>query len=147
MSLEKWVEYGWLRPEATSLDEIQGLLSIVDRGLHDSKVEEISIDLRFMAFNSALTAATVALRAAGFRVSSQAGHHVKTIESLEFTHPEGRTFVQKLKVMSNKRNRSNYDVAGAVSDQDLQSMMKLAADLQSRLRAWLRKEHPELLKG
>jgi hypothetical protein len=148
MSLEKWVEYGWLRPEATSPDEIQGLLSIVDRGLHDSKVEEISIDLRFIAaFNSALTAATVALRAAGFRVSSQAGHHVKTIESLEFTHPEGRTFIQKLKVMSNKRNRSSYDAAGAVSDQDLQSMMRLAADLQSKLQTWLRKEHPELLKG
>ena len=67
MSLEKWVEYGWLKREATSPDEIHGLLSIVDRGLHDSKVEAISIDLRFIAaFNSGLAAATAALRAGGF---------------------------------------------------------------------------------
>ena len=60
MSLEKWVEYGWLRREATSPDEIEGLLSIVDRGLCDSRVEAISTDLRFLAaFNSALTAATI----------------------------------------------------------------------------------------
>ena len=88
MSLEKWVEYGWLKREPTSRDEIEGLLGIADRGLLDSKVEAISTDLRFIAaFNSALAAATAALRAAGFRTSTQAGHHVKTIESLEFTLP------------------------------------------------------------
>jgi hypothetical protein len=30
MSLEKWVEYGWLKREPTSRDEIEGLLSIAD---------------------------------------------------------------------------------------------------------------------
>lgn len=147
MSLEKWAEYGWLKREATSPDEIQGLLSIVDRGLDDSKVEAISIDLRFIAaFNSALTAATVALRANGYRPSTQAGHHVKTIDSLELTIPEGRRFVQKLKVLSNKRKRSSYDVAGVVSDEDLRSAMKLAVELQGDVQEWMRKEHPELLK-
>ncbi len=147
MSLEKWVEYGWLKSEATSPDEIRGLLSIVDRGLDDSKVEAISTDLRFIAaFNSALTAATIALRANGYRTSTQAGHHVKTIDSLELTIPEGRRFVQKLKALSNKRNRSSYDVAGVVSDQDLVLAIKLAAELQGAVQDWLRKEHPELLK-
>jgi hypothetical protein len=147
MSLEKWVEHGWLKREATSPDEIKGLLSIVDRGLEDSKVAAISTDLRFIAaFNSALTAATIALRANGYRTSTQAGHHVKTIDSLELTIPEGHRFVQKLKVLNNKRNKSSYDVAGAVSDQDLRSVMQVAAELQADLQAWLRKEHPELLK-
>ena len=78
MSLEKWVEYGWLKREPTSRDEIEGLLGIAGRGLLDSKVEAISPDLRFIAaFNSALAAATAALRATGFRTSTQAGHHVK----------------------------------------------------------------------
>jgi hypothetical protein len=31
MSLEKWLEYGWLKREASSPDEIQGLLSIEER--------------------------------------------------------------------------------------------------------------------
>ena len=146
MSLEKWVEYGWLKREATSRDEIEGLLGIADRGLLDSKVEAISTDLRFIAaFNSALAAATAALRAAGFRTSTQAGHHVKTFESLNLPFQHGRAFIQKLKVLSNKRNRSTYDVAGVVSDQDLQSVVKVAADLQNAVQISLGNEHRELL--
>jgi hypothetical protein len=33
MSLEKWVEYGWLRRELTSPSEIKDLWGIVDRSL------------------------------------------------------------------------------------------------------------------
>jgi hypothetical protein len=86
MSLEKWVEYGWLRREPTSPGEIKDLLGIVDRSLADSKVEAVSTDLRFIAaFNAALCVATTGLRASGPRTVTQAGHHVKTIESLELT--------------------------------------------------------------
>ena len=46
MSLEKWVEYGWLRKEPTSPGEIKDLLGIVERSLADSKVEVVSTDLR-----------------------------------------------------------------------------------------------------
>ncbi len=78
MSLEKWVEYGWLRQEPTSPGEIEDLLGIGDRSLADSKVEAISTDLRFIAaFNAALCIATTALRASGLRTVTQAGHHVK----------------------------------------------------------------------
>jgi hypothetical protein len=38
MSLEKWVEYGWLRREPTSTGEIKDLLGIVERSLADAKV-------------------------------------------------------------------------------------------------------------
>jgi hypothetical protein len=95
MSLEKWVEYGWLRREPTSPDEIGDLLGIVERSLADSKVEAVSTDLRFIAaFNAALCAATTALPASGHRTATQAGHHVKTIESgigplgLEYLSPK-----------------------------------------------------------
>ena len=77
MSLEKWVEYGWLRQEPTSPDEIKSLLGIVERSLADAKVEAVSTDLRFIAaFNAALCIATMALRANGHRTVTQAGHHV-----------------------------------------------------------------------
>ena len=86
MSLEKWVEYGWLRREPTSTGEIKDLLGIVGRSLSDAKVEAVSTDLRFIAaFNAALCVATTALRASGHRTATQVGHHVKTIESLELT--------------------------------------------------------------
>ena len=44
MSLEKWVEYGWLRREATSPGEIKNLLGIVDRSLADSKAYQPTLD-------------------------------------------------------------------------------------------------------
>jgi hypothetical protein len=112
MSLEKWVEYGWLRREATSPAEIKDLLGIVDRGLADSKVEAVSTDLRFIAaFSAALTVATTALRASGHRTATQAGQHVKTIESLERTIKASSKLMQRFKTFNNKRNKSSYDVA------------------------------------
>ena len=148
MSLEKWVEYGWLKRQPTSPDEITNLLSIVDRGLTDSKVQAVSADLRFIAaFGAALTVATTALRASGYRTATQAGHHIKTIESLELTIKADSKFIQRFKIFNNKRNKSSYDVAGSVSDQDLDAMRKLAAELRDTLYAWLREFHPNVLKN
>jgi hypothetical protein len=147
MSLEKWVEYGWLRKEPTSSGEIKDHLGIVERGLADSRVEAVSTDLRFIAaFNAALSVATTALRASG-RTITQAGHHVKTIESLELTLKSSPKVIQKVKTFNNKRNKSVYDVAGAVTDQELESMVKLAIELRDCAIVWLQSSHPELLRG
>src|ERR1700736_7036695 len=114
MSLEKWVEYGWLRREPTSPGEIKDLLGIVGRSLSDAKVEAVSTDLRFIAaFNAALCVATTALRASGHRTATQVGHHVKTIESLELSIKASSKLIQRFKTFNNKRNKSVYDVAGA----------------------------------
>lgn len=92
----------------------------MQRSLDDSKVEKISADLRFGAyFTAVLTTAAIALRASGYRTSTQTGHHLKVIESLEHTVHADSRLMQKLKVFNNKRNKSVYDVAGAVSDQEL----------------------------
>lgn len=148
MSLEKWVEYGWLRREPTSPDEISSLLGIVDRSLADAKVEAVSTDLRFIAaFNAALSLATIALRATGHRTATQAGHHFRTIESLELTLKLNPKIVQKFKTFNNKRNKSVYDVSGAVSNQELESMVRLACELKEKTIAWLREMHPELLNN
>jgi hypothetical protein len=78
MSLEKWAEYGWLKREPSSPSEIKSLLGIVGRSLKDANVQAISVDLRFTAaFSAALTIATAALRASGYRASAQPGHHIK----------------------------------------------------------------------
>ena len=146
MTLEKWVEYGWLRKEPTSPGEIKDLLGIVERSLVDSKVEAVSTDLRFIAaFNAALCVATTALRTSGHRTATQAGHHVKTIESLELTIKASPKLIQRFKTFNNKRNKSVYDVAGAISDQELEAMVKLANELKDSTIAWLHRFHPELL--
>lgn len=142
------MEYGWLKREPSSTNEIKSLLGIVQRSLDDSKVAAISDDLRFVAaFTAALTVATVALRASGYRTAAQVGHHLKTIESLDFTLNADPKVIQKLKTFNNKRNRSVYDMAGVVSDQEVNDISKLATELYKQVKSWLEKSHPELLKG
>lgn len=147
MSLEKWAEYGWLKAEPTSRDEIKSLLAIVDRDLKDASVVGVSEDRRFeAAFSAARTAATIALRASGYRTSTQAGHHVKTMESLEFTIKADSKLIQRMKTLSKKRNATSYDSAGNVSTQELELATKTATELRRTVIAWLEKNHPELLK-
>ena len=118
----------------------------MQRGIDDSKVEAISADLRFIAaFNAALTAASIALRATAYRTATQLGHHTKIIESLELTINAEPKVIRMLRAFNNKRNKSVYDVAGAVSDQELKQLTKLANELQEGVRLWLQKSHPELL--
>ena len=118
------------------------------RSLTDSNVEAVSTDLRFIAaFNAALCVATTALRASGHRTVTHAGYHVKTIESLELTIKASPKVIQRFKTFNNKRNKSVYDVAGAVSDQELEAMTKLATELKDSTVAWLQQLHPELLRG
>lgn len=147
MSLEKWAEYGWLKTEPTSRDEIKNLLAIVDRDLKDASVAAVSQDRRFeAAFNAARTAAIIALRASGYRTSAQTGHHLKSIESLEFTIKADEKLIQRMKVLSKKRNATSYDAAGNVSNQELELAIRTASELLTGVLLWLQKTHPELLK-
>ena len=147
MSLEKWAEYGWLKSEPTSRDEIQSLLTIVDRDLHDAKVNEISEDRRFeAAFSAARTCANIALRASGYRTSTQPGHHTKTIESLELTIGADTRLIRKMKTLSQKRNATSYDTAGNVSSLELDLAIKTVIELRQAVVAWVEANHPKLLK-
>jgi hypothetical protein len=147
VSLEKWAEYGWLKPEPSSRNEIRSLLAIVDRDLKDANLAGLSEDRRFeAAFSAARTSANIALRASGYRTAIQPGHHIKTIESLELTIRADAKLVQRMKMLSKKRNATSYDSAGNVSKQELDLAMKTAIELRRDVVGWLEKNHPELLK-
>ena len=142
-SLERWAEYGWLKAEPTSPEEIRSLFGIIQRDLADAKVEAISADRRFeAAFSAARTCANLALRACGFRTTTQPGHHLKTIESLELTIEAESKLIQKLRVLSKKRNATSYDAAGNVSDHELAQAIDVAEELLHSVTLWLRKNHP-----
>jgi hypothetical protein len=79
-----------------------------------SKPYRLTFDF-IAAFNGALCVATTALPASGHRTVTQAGHHVKTIESLELTIKASPKIIQRFKTFNNKRNKSVYDVVEAVS--------------------------------
>ena len=151
MTLEKLSQLGWYKAEPTSPKEIADLFSIVDRSLRDLKVEGISDDLRFQAaYNGILTLTNIALRANGFRVASGQGHHQRVIESLAYTltsqdNTAREKWVRKPKAHSQKRNAASYDVAGAVSPNDIAQIIRDLASLQEQVIDCLKQAHTELL--
>lgn len=81
MSLQQWVDNGWLRHHQTSTKEITNLLKIVDRDLMDAK-ESISDDWRFgIAYNAALKLCTILLYAEGYQPERTLQHY-RTIQAL-----------------------------------------------------------------
>lgn len=145
MSLEDWVNFDWVAREPSSADELKDLLSIVDRGLHDAAVEVISDDLRFIAaFNAALAAANMALRASGYRARTGAGHHMHVAESLELTIGAPAGVVRAMRLFSKKRNFTTYDAAGHLTKADVQAVIELAGTLREDVVSWIRRTRPEL---
>lgn len=106
----------------------------------------VSVESRFLlACNAALSLATVALRAAGYRTSSNLpGHHAIAIASLAFTLGADARTVAVLEAFRRKRNRATYGGPEEVSEQELAELVTLATRLRAQLAAWLKARHPEL---
>lgn len=147
MSLDSYVKNAWVKREATSPQEIADQLGIVARCMKDAAVEGISDDLRFYTtFNALLALSNTALRASGYRVANQQGHHVRTIETLEYTIEAENKIVRKILAFSKKRNIASYDSAGSISNEELKQILATAEGLKGAVMAWLKAAHPELLK-
>ena len=117
MSLENYFKNSWLKKEATSPQEIADQMGLVSRCMKDAGVRGISDDLRFYtAFNAILALANTALRASGYRTTTQPGHHTRTIETLEYTVQADDKTIRKIMAFSKKRNVASYDSAGSISD-------------------------------
>ena len=88
MSLEQWVEYGWLRLHKSSGEEIENLLQIVNRDLEDAE-GDISTDWRFgIAYNAALKLCTIPMYAEEFRPE-------KTLQHLSDITDTSCTFIRR----------------------------------------------------
>ena len=118
-----------------------------DRCLKDySLAGKLSADARLaLAYDAIRSAATAALRAAGYRVMRRGSEHLRTIEALEFTVDSGKKIIYELDVLRKKRNRSSYEVSGMVSDTEANHCGKLAVQLRQDVEQWIRTTYPKLL--
>lgn len=145
MSLQDWLNQGWVTEHKSSAHEIKGLLALVERDLHDCRTGQLSADWRFnIAYNAALQAATAALAAAGYRAARD-GHHYRVIQSLGLTIGAASGTVRHLDAFRKKRNLSSYEVGGRISDQEANEMAKLAEKLRDEVQRWIKANHPPLL--
>ncbi len=146
-TLDIWVSNGSLQRHTSSPEEIADLLSVVERDIAAAQTPGLSDDWKLaIAYNAALQAAKAALAAAGFRVSpSEKGHHYRLVESLRYTVEAPGRDVDLLQRMKKKRHVSDYEVAGAVSEQEAREMHELALRIRELVVHWLREHRSDLL--
>ena len=146
MSLDEWVQHGWLRRHQTTRAEVRALLAKVERDLKASAIEDLDVDRRFtIAYQAALGACSIALIAAGYEAAKGESGHYRTIESLTQTTGAEPSVVRRLDAFRKKRNVSAYEAAGTISDREASeahnSPNSCAAALSrgfvSNIRSWL----------
>ena len=145
MNLQDWLNEGRLKTHKTSRKETEQLFAVFERDMADAQAETLSADRRFTtAYNAALMVARAALAASGYRTSGE-GNHYWTIQSLAFTlKPDAKT-IRIFNKFRQKRNISDYEMIGMISDQEVSEMISLAQELRDMVTEWLKKNHPELI--
>jgi hypothetical protein len=146
MTLQSWVEYGWLRPHKTSRAEVSELMAIVDRDLESARLEQLTPDWRFgIAYNAALKLCTILLYASGYRAGRDLAHK-RTVDSLPLILGEGRKadarYLDKCRI---KRHAVEYETAGTATEKDADELIGVAFALRTDVLGWLGQNHPELL--
>lgn len=143
MSLQQWSKNGWLRPYATSRQQISGLLAIADRDLDDS-ARGLSNDWKFgIAYNAVLKLCTVLLYCEGFRPEKSLAHY-RTLQALPLIlGSERQDDADYLDQCRSKRNITEYDSVGQISSEEATELQAFAQELRSEVLAWLKQKHPQ----
>jgi uncharacterized protein (UPF0332 family) len=146
VSLEDWLRDNLIQPHRTSSREIGNLLKICNRDLEKCRIIELGPDWRLsIAHNAALQAATAAFAAAGYRARKE-GQHYLVIQSLAFTLKTDPKVIKQLDKFRQKRNISDYDQPGLVTEQEAEEMITLAQQIRDNVEEWIRTNHVGLAK-
>ena len=124
--------------------EITNLRSIVARSLNDVKASGLSADARFiMAYDAARTLSLIIVRAAGYRPRAVGGHY-NTFVALETVDPAFAALSTYFDGCRIKRNASEYDIAGGVSETDADGLLKTVQQFRIDAEVWVKTHHPKL---
>jgi len=140
---------GRLKRHRPSPAETGDLLALAARQLADASAAGLSPDGCFAAaYSSALTLATVVVRASAYRVASAPGHHRLTIELLPvLLGDQWRRGATYLDACRRKRNTAQYDHADTITAAESHALRAATRELQDEVIAWLAEVHPELLSS
>jgi uncharacterized protein (UPF0332 family) len=135
-----------VRQHTTSKKELDSIRAIIARDLADASVKGLSADRRFAtAYNAALQAVRMAIACAGYRVTTGAGHHRISFESVKLAI--GKTadpFADYFDRCRRKRNVIDYDDAYVATETEAQEIVKQAKEFIDAVEQWIAKNHPTL---
>lgn len=126
--------------------ELDNLRSLVARSLSDVASLGLSTDMQFIvAYDAARTLSLMIVRAAGYRPKAVGGHY-NTFLALEAADPEFSTLSAYFDGCRIKRNASEYDFAGAVTETDAEGLLATVRQFAIDAEAWISTNHPGLDK-
>jgi len=146
MSLENWLNDELIVRHRPSAGEIAELLHICDRDLEKAEIIALGPDWRLsIAHNAAVQAAKAALAAVGYRARKE-GQHYLVLQSLAFTIKTDPATIKQLDKFREKRNISDYERAGLVTEHEAEEMIGLPKQLRDDVEQWLRAHYPSLVR-
>lgn len=147
MTLQNLLKIGRLKEHVPTAAEVQRLLAAAERNIADSRVTAVSDENRFdAAYKAIMQCALAAMLASGFRPStSEPGHHQTLIQSLPLTLGVPNETWVVLDALRRKRNMSDYSGEVVLPEMAADATAQATALLKA-LRAWLKAQHPDLLK-
>jgi len=124
--------------------ELDRLRSIVARSLADVAVTGLSADSRFiMAYDAARTLSLMIVRASGYRPRAVGGHY-NTFLALEAAEPGFAALSAYFDGCRLKRNASEYDFAGVVTDTEADALLTAVRRFAIDAESWIKAHHPAL---
>ncbi len=144
MNLKRYVDDDRITHHKTSKQEIAHLLNIVERDISDASSPSISADRRHAtAYNAALQLATIVLHASGYRAKSKVGHHWITLTLIpELMGKDKLAQARFFNTCREKRNMTDYDLAGHISDREVDEMIKEVKKFKKEVMDWIKNNHP-----
>ena len=96
-----------------------------------------------MAYDAGRTLSLINVRAAGYRARAVGGHY-NTFLALETADPAFAALSAYFYGCRIKRNASEYDFAGGMSDTDADGLLKTVQQFGIDAEAWVKTYHPKL---
>ena len=130
----------------TSKKELDSIRAIILRDLADACVSGVSADRRFAtACNAALQAAKMAIASSGYRVTTGAGHHKVSFESVRVAVGKAADpYADYFDRCRRKRNVIDYDDAYVATETEAQEIVTQAKGFCVMIEEWIAKNHPSL---
>lgn len=129
-NLDNLVRIGKLKAEATTADEVAGLIRSGLARLADARNESLSIESRFdLAYNAAHSLALAALRVAGYRSESR----YLVFQCLQHTVDLSSEQWRVLDQAHRKRNLAEYEGYIEVDLPLIQAIIRVADEITSRI--------------
>lgn len=127
MNLSSLLSQNKLISHKTSKKEINDLVKVIERDLKDSEIKQLSADRRFItAYNAALQSTTIILYLNGYKVKGEGHHYYTFIAGKEFVDNSRKHLMDYFNACRNKRNLSDYDRAGIITDKEVDELINEA---------------------